>query len=243
MLEIKKLDLNYDKYSLYSITDVNLTEGDKLCILGKNGVGKSTFLRTLIFDKSKSNKIVINNKKLSNLSLGMRVNYFGLQAQNNIDTFWGTAKDFLELSYVKKNDNINHCLDSLVNDFKLEEIINSRFNILSGGQKKILSIASIFIQNPNVYLLDEPLANLDFFYQKIILDNLKKLKNKIIIMTSHDLTPVYDLSSHLLLLFRNSNYMFGKTEKLFLSENLSKLYEVEFKSISVNDKNLIYTNL
>ena len=97
----------------------------------------------------------------------MRVNYFGLQAQNNIDTFWGTAKDFLELFYAKKNDNMKVDLDSLVNDFKLEKIINSRFNILSGGQKKILSIASVFIQNPYVYLLDEPLANLDYFYQKL----------------------------------------------------------------------------
>ena len=62
-------------------------------------------------------------------------------------------------------------------------------------------------------------------------------------MTSHDLTPVNDLSSHLLLLFKNSNYMFGKTEKLFLSENLRKLYEVEFSSISMNNKNLIYAKL
>ena len=57
---------------------------------------------------------------------------------------------------------MNNSLDSLINDFKLEKIIDSRFNILSGGQK-ILSIASIFIQNPYVYLLDEPLANLDFY--------------------------------------------------------------------------------
>ena len=243
MLEIKQLVLNYEKNSLYSIKDVNLSEGDKLCVLGKNGIGKSTFLRALIFDKSKSNKIIVNNKKLNDLSLSIRVNYFGLQTQNNIDTFWGTARDFLELSYVKKNDNMNNSLNSLVNDFKLEKIIDSKFNILSGGQKKILSIASIFIQNPYVYLLDEPLANLDFFYQKIILDNLKKLKNKIIIMTSHDLTPVNYLSSHLLLLFKNSNYMFGKTEKIFLSKNLSKLYEVPFSSVSINNKNLIYANL
>ena len=243
MLEIKQLVLSYGKNSLYSIQDVNLSEGDKLCVLGKNGIGKSTFLRALIFDKSKSNKIIVNNKKLNDLSLSIRVNYFGLQTQNNIDTFWGTAKDFLELSYVKKNDNMNNSLESLVNDFKLEKIIDSRFNILSGGQKKILSIASIFIQNPYVYLLAEPLANLDFFYQKIILDNLKKLKNKIIIMTSHDLTPVNDLSSHLLMLFKNSNYMFGKTEKIFLSKNLSKLYEVPFSSVSINNKNLIYANL
>ena len=243
MLEIKKLDLNYEKHLLCSITGINLNEGDKLCVLGKNGVGKSTFLKALIFDKSKSNKITINNKKSNDLSLSLRVNYFGLQTQNNIDTFWGTAKDFLELSYAKKNDNMKVDLDSLVNDFKLEKIINSRFNILSGGQKKILSIASVFIQNPYVYLLDEPLANLDFFYQKIILNNLKKLKKKIIIMTSHDLTPVNDLSSHLLLLFKNSGYMFGKTEKLFLSENLRKLYGVEFSSISLNNKNLIYANL
>ena len=243
MLEIRKLDLNYEKHLLYSISGINLNEGDKLCVLGKNGVGKSTFLRALIFDKSKSNKIIINNKKSNDLSLSLRVNYFGLQTQNNIDTFWGTSKDFLQLSYAKKNDNMKVDLDGLVNDFKLEKIINSRFNILSGGQKKILSIASVFIQNPYVYLLDEPLANLDFFYQKIILNNLKKLKKKIIIMTSHDLTPVNDLSSHLLLLFKKSDYMFGKTEKLYLSENLKKLYGVEFSSISLNNKNLIYANL
>ena len=135
MLEIKQLVLSYGKNSLYSIQDGNLSEGDKLCVLGKNGIGKSTFLRALIFDKSKSNKIIVNNKKLNDLSLSIRVNYFGLQTQNNIDTFWGTAKDFLELSFVKKNDNMNNSLDSLVNDFKLEKIIDSRFNILSGGQK------------------------------------------------------------------------------------------------------------
>ena len=185
MLEIKKLDLNYEKHLLYSFSGINLSAGDKLCVLGKNGVGKSTFLRALIFDKSKSNKITINNKKSNDLSLSLRVNYFGLQTQNNIDTFWGTAKDFLKLSYAKKNDNMKVNLDSLVNDFKLEKIINSRFNILSGGQKKILSIASVFIQNPYIYLLDEPLANLDFFYQKIILNNLKKLKKK---NYHHDIT-------------------------------------------------------
>ena len=243
MLEIKELDLNYEHNSLYSFRNVNLSQGDKLCVLGKNGVGKTTFLRALIFDKSESNKIIINNKKLNDLTLGMRVNYLGLQTQNNIDNFWGTAKDFLELSCVKKNDNIKYCLDSLVNDFKLEKIIDKKFNILSGGQKKILSIASIFIQNPYVYLFDEPLANLDFFHQKIILDNLKKLKNKIIIMTSHDLTPVSELSSHLLMLFKNSNYMFGKTKKLFLSKNLNRLYEAQFSSTTINNKNIIFANL
>ena len=58
MLEIKQLVLSYGKNSLYSIQDVNLSEGDKLCVLGKNGIGKSTFLM-LNFYKSNQIKLLL----------------------------------------------------------------------------------------------------------------------------------------------------------------------------------------
>lgn len=154
---------------------------DLCLILGENGTGKSTFLKTILgLYKNFSGDIYIGTNKISYLpqSLDLDINFpitvkdlmkFGLYKENGI---FGSIK----------NENI---INKIAEDIGIQDILNKNINQISGGQLQKSLLGKILIENSELIILDEPFANID---QKSI-DNfihiLVNIKKTIFIIT-HD---------------------------------------------------------
>ena len=191
LLEISQLSKIYPQSSGENITifkhlDFVLTESDKIVtIFGPSGVGKTTLLNILgTVDEPDSGIIKLNDILYDKDSYQlMRKKYIGYMFQFHYLLPEFTVFENLELSVKVKNiqnyDKIKtrkKILETL-EDFKIQDKINSYSSELSGGEKQRVSLARAIINDPLIVLADEPTGNLDNQNSENIINKIQKISN------------------------------------------------------------------
>lgn len=165
---------------------------DKLCfeygniigIVGKNGIGKSTFAKIFCgLEKQNSGRILKNDKELS-LSSRLKNSLLIMQEVNQ-QLFTDTVYEEIGLT---SNVSDKNKLNSWMEDMQIEDLGHRNPHTLSGGQKQKVIILSALHSDKNVLFFDEPTSGLDYASMKIVAENIKKVKNanKLILIISHD---------------------------------------------------------
>ena len=186
IIDIKNLDVEY--YNVEALKDINLKiyPKDFVGVIGPNGGGKSTLVKTIAGIVKKTNgEIIINEKRISYVP-----QFSKLDRTYPIDAFDMVLTSFLRNGlhpfhrYNKEEkDKVNEILKRL----GLYECKNRQINDLSGGQFQRLLLARALISEPKLLLLDEPTASVDSDSKDIIYKILNELSDKItIIMVAHD---------------------------------------------------------
>ncbi len=172
VLKVKELEIGYEK--VLQKINFELYRGDKLAVIGENGIGKSTLLKTL------AGKI---ESLGGSFELGHNVflNYFDqqLEFENEENTvFEEFSKKFPELTTTK--------LRTILGTFLFSgEDVDKKIKMLSGGEKARLKLCEIFKTEPNLLLLDEPTNHMDII-GKESLENILKEYEGSLIFVSHD---------------------------------------------------------
>ena len=210
--EIKNLSFKYDEKN-FALKNLNaeIFSGEWLSIIGQTGSGKSTLVQHLnALYKIQSGEIFFNGSQ--NLPQnGKEVHELrqkvGLVFQHPEDQlFSATVKE--EISFAPKNAGLkNSDLENSIL-YGLECVgLDKKFLdrnplALSGGERRLVAIASVLATRPECIVLDEPLAGLDAFYQKKILKMLKNLRNSgtTVITITHDLDTALKFSDRILIL-------------------------------------------
>lgn len=217
--------------------NVSFKEGEITGIIGRSGSGKTTMaelMNALIFPSSGTinigsyilnSKGIKNNKKINNL----RVNV-GLVFQFPEEQFFNmTVKD--EISFGMKYFNYKtNDIDKRVSDaLKMVGLDDNYLErnpfTLSNGEKRKVAIASIIAFNPKVIILDEPTIGLDSSSKKNLLQLIRKLKqrlNKTIVLISHDIELVHQVSDHIIVLDNGKIIAEGDKYTVFKQEEMLK---------------------
>ncbi len=202
-LKLENIKFNYnEEQKLIENFNIKLKKGDKICLVGESGSGKSTILDLILgFRKPIKGKIYLNEKLISNSS-----------GNNDIKSIisYVPQKVLLLDNTILKNivlNDQNYDGDKLKEALKLSSLdnfikqlkngLNTKVGELgknvSGGQAQRIAIArSIYRESP-IVILDEPTSSLDIKTSKEILENLSKLENRTIIMSSHKIDEIKDL--------------------------------------------------
>ena len=209
----KDLLIGYDK-PIQNVS-FNLYRGQKLAIIGENGIGKSTLLKTLV------NKI---DKLGGNLELGhnVTIGYFDQQialSDSDETVFDNFSKCFPELTTTELRNSLAAFM------FYGDDVFK-KISMLSGGEKVRLALCKILKKGPNLLILDEPTNHMDII-GKESLEMLLKEYNGTIIVVSHDRFFINKIAD-CLLIFRKENVSFfdGTYEKYEEHEK-----EIEEKNI------------
>ena len=189
MIEIKNLTIKTkDKYIVKKLS-ITINQNDKLAIIGEEGNGKTTLLKTLMGIQpytSIEGTINTNNKKIGYLPQIIDIKDFNQKVQNylfeNEDDYYNKIN---ELYIQLKKLNINN------------EILNQQIKTLSGGEKTKITILKILLEQPDVILLDEPTNDLDIETLKW-LENFIINEKKPIIYISHDETLLENTANMIL---------------------------------------------
>lgn len=224
-IKIENLAIGYENQAMISNLNFDICEGDYICILGDNGVGKSTLVKTLLnLNKPISGKIeLVNGIKRDDISYlpqvtqtqrdfpcsVMEVVLSGLQGKRKFSPFY------------KKNDKLK-ALD-LLSYLEMDKYANESFRNLSGGQMQRVLLARALISNCKIIFFDEPITGLDVKVKNELYNLIYHINHdhKItIIMITHDLKAV-DYSSHILHLGKENLYL---TKDEYLNTPLGQGY-------------------
>ena len=205
-------------------------------LAGVSGSGKSTLLETIcLLIKKISGEILFDNKlidKKNNLkefrnSSGIMLQYTEKQFFNNT-----IAEEIVFNLKRSKIDNkeINKKLKEVLEIFNIDKKIlqASPFEI-SGGQKRIIALASVIITSPKILFLDEPTAGLDFESKNIFMKTIKELNNNsniTIIQSSHILDDIIEYGDNVFIISKNKKYIQGKPKDILFSQKVLEEYNL-----------------
>lgn len=228
VLKVKNLSIGYDK-ELSRVT-FNVERKDKLGIIGENGIGKSTLLKTIMgFISPLGGKYTFGDK--------VNIGYFSQQL-DNIDPSKTIYEEIDNAFPSMSPTEIRSLLGAF--DFHGDEVFKN-ISSLSGGEKVRVSLCKILNSRPNVLILDEPTNHLDIINKNTIEKMLKEY-NGTIIMVSHDRYLIKNVCTKLLVFNKEEVvlYNYGYDEYLEKrkvvkeSEIIKKENKVSKKEVNIN---------
>lgn len=214
MIEVKDLHKKFGKNEVLKGIDLTIGEGGIFSILGPNGSGKTTLIKCILgMVIPDSGEILINDIPLkNNYKYRERIDYLP-----QIANFPGNLK-VSELIHMIKDlrDSKNTNDERLIELFKLEPFLNKRLVNLSGGTKQKVNLVLTFMFDSPLIILDEPTSGLDpisLLRLKNLIDSEKK-KGKTILVTSHILSFVEEISDEIVFLLEGKIYFKGSITEL-----------------------------
>jgi iron complex transport system ATP-binding protein len=229
MLEVKNLNIGYTvKQGIKEILsglDFTIGKSELVGLVGSNGIGKSTLLKTIIGSlKPLSGEVILNEKNTDSLSPGELSKLISIVLTDKVGGFNLSVFDVAasgRIPYLNAFGQLRAedivIVDQCLETIGMKELKGRLFDELSDGQKQKVLIAKSLAQQTPVILMDEPTAFLDFESRKQLFRILKQLVNeqqKTVIVSSHDLDILFRNSDRILYLKGNKDYYFGSSAEI-----------------------------
>ena len=215
MIRIEHISKQFKK--LQALDDINalFEKGQVISLIGPNGSGKTTLIKSILgMVKPDSGIIYFNNEKINgDPSYRSMIGYMPQIGRYPDNMKVGQLFDMLRKI---RNIPASETDDELVVKFNLPAIFNKAMRTLSGGTRQKVSAALAFLFNPEVLILDEPTAGLDPLSSEILKEKILKEKsnNKLILITSHILSDLDELTTHIMYLQDGKQQFFKEIEQL-----------------------------
>ena len=184
-LEIKDLLYKRKERTIFRIDRLGFERGKIVGIVGKNGMGKSTFAKVVCgLARQTTGEISKNNKRISVPK--RRKNSLLLMQEINNQLFTDSVYDEIRLtSALKEEEQFCTCMA----DMQIDQLKEKNPHSLSGGQKQRVIILSALLSKKKILFLDEPTSGLDYASMKVVAKNITKFKaeKNLILIISHDM--------------------------------------------------------
>lgn len=219
ILTTKKLSIGYKnnkkEYVVSSNININLQKGQLVGLVGANGIGKSTLLRTLTkVQPSLSGEILINNKALNKLSNYELAKSLSIVLTEHISSKNLSVQELIALGRQPYTNwigtltaNDKDIINNAITKTNIDDIKHKKCYELSDGQLQKVMIARALAQDTDLIILDEPTTHLDMYHKAYILNLLKSLAsqtNKTILFSSHEIELAIQLCDKLIVMTNNN---------------------------------------
>ena len=238
MIRVDNLSVSYGKGMPDVISNMTfqLDKGCVLNILGQNAVGKTTLIRTLMRElQSYRGSIKVGGKEISSYSIRDFAKIMGV-----VSTSFNTYQNLIVADYLvtgflnrmtpfsKPNNEYVQKAFEVLSSFGKQDLFNKQIEQLSSGERQIVMIARVLLQNPEIIIVDEPTTNLDVKNQIAVLNQIQKLaaQGYTVLVTTHNPGHAYSMGGKTLMMGKGK-YCFGDTHDVITAHNLSEYYELD----------------
>ncbi len=235
LLATRRLDVSIAEITVCRGLDLDIEAGSRWAILGRNGVGKTTLLRTLAgLHAADRGEVLIDGAALERLTRRELARRLGIQLQEAVALFPGTVIEtaligrhpWLEPWRREDEEDLRIAREALA-AVDLEGCEDRALATLSGGERQRLGIATLLAQAPALCLLDEPTNHLDPRHQVRVMELLcrqAELDRRGIVMVLHDVNLAARFCDHALLLYGDGAVEAGATREVMNPHSLERLY-------------------
>lgn len=265
-INFNKVCKNFGFGNVLENVSFEIQTGEIVAIIGNNGVGKSTILNIINKDENVTSGLVTlrNGSKVGYLK--QIVEEDNLKTVNEVlndslKEIFEMEEKLLELeikmeqsstdeinkvvtSYINLQDkfilldgyNTSKRLGKIIKGFKLENLLNVKYNNLSGGEKRIVSLAALILKNPDILLLDEPTNHLDIDNLEWFEDYLKSIK-KTVVLVSHDRYFLDKVATKIIYLEKGECDIYHGNYSYFEEEHEKRIM-LEFENYKTQEKKI-----
>lgn len=231
LLECKKLSIGYQNKVVCKDISFKVERGEYVCVIGENGSGKSTMLKTILgLNKAISGKIIFDDD-FNKSAIGYLPQQSGIQKD-----FPATVKEIVMSGFLGKiglrpfyNRKEKDKATAIMRELEILEFQKKSMRDLSGGQQQRVLLARALCASDELLIMDEPINNLDAksmksFYK--LISKLNRENNITIMLVTHDIEKVIKDVNHIIYL-KDNTLKFSGTQRDFLNSEYAKNYGVE----------------
>lgn len=230
LLQVQDIHSYYDKSHILHGVSMEIKAGEMVCLLGRNGVGKSTTLKSIMgVVQPRSGSVKFNGQEIAGKQpyaiarLGM-----GFVPEERRIFRSLTVNENLQIGIKKGNGKgANWTIDKIYEAFpRLKERQKNKGAHLSGGEQQMLTVARTLMGNPELILIDEPTEGLAPLIVKDVLDMLAKVLESgvSILMVEQNFKAAIRVASRFYVMGKGKIVFSGDKEELHAAEDIRKMY-------------------
>lgn len=212
MITIKNLNKSYGKQHVLHDINLTLEKGQCIGFVGPNGCGKTTLMKCILgLVTPQSGEVLVNGMNVQeNQSYRQHIGF--MQQNSCFPENMSVRETFRTIQDVR---GTNTGLDKELYDaYEIESIAEKKTRTLSGGTSQKVNAALAFLFNPDILILDEPTASLDPLAANILKEKIVKEKNKLVFITSHILSELEGIVTHIIFMEEGHILFFKPVDQL-----------------------------
>ena len=244
-IHIKKLSFAYGKDIILNDVNMSFPEGKLSVILGRNGSGKSTLFNIIAgLEKKYNGSVLIGETERRDWKVG-RANALKLGFLNQFHqtTFPFSVVDVIltgraSFSRFSPNKEDFEAVEQILDRFNLTHLKDKPYTSLSGGERQLVLLCRVLVQQPDLLLLDEPTNHLDLNYQIAVLQTAKELvkEGTTVLCVMHDPNMAYLFGDQFYLMKDNRLVDLHGLEQEQVRELLEQTYQLPLISLENQKK-------
>ena len=258
-ININKLEKNYGFNKLLKNFNLEVKTNEIVALVGSNGCGKSTILNIISgietptsgtvairkeakigylkqelesYDSTVNDLLYKQFDKVYELEKKLKKLEKNLEDEKILFKYIKLQEDYMRLSGYEIDEKIG----KIIKKFNIEHLLDKNYNLLSGGQKKIVELALIMLKEPTILLLDEPTNHLDINQVEWLEDYLKNY-NGTVLLISHDRYFLDNVATKIVLIEKGSEEIFIGNYSNYIIENENRIMN-EFKQYKDQQKQI-----
>ena len=246
--EIRDAHIGYgNEHVIQRFVSFSVESGEICCVLGSNGCGKTTMFKSILgFIPLLAGKATIDGEDISKWSAKRVSEVMAYVSQSHTPPFPYQVKDVVLLGRVNKVGIMGkpgpadyEAVERAMKDMGIYDLRNEVYTSISGGELQLVMIARALAQQPQMLVLDEPTAALDYGNVIKVIDKVRELAKKgyAVIMTTHSPDHAFMCNSNVLLLQKDNPMQFGRAVDVINERNMKQAYGVNVRVVEFANEN------
>ena len=239
MIDVRDITFSYGAEPVLKDVSFQVESGQFVCILGANGCGKTTLLKTMLgFFRPQGGSVLLDGENVHTMDVRRMAQKVAYIPQSHVPPFPFRVIDvvlmghtpYLSRNYRPTQEDHQIAMDALER-LGITSLADRRYTALSGGQRQLVIIARAIAQQTGIIIMDEPTASLDFGNQYLVLSQLLKLKQQhmSIVMVTHNPEHAIYCADRIIAMRDGRVLMDGTTEQIITEPLLREIYGMDVK--------------